>query len=353
MVTSLFSGNGAGPSVRRPLLEVSFGSGSSEDWRQAVVSLTVTCALAPSVDSVEIWLSAGSTVPAAATEDTGSVSLGYEDSSTETVFTGKVEAVQHTVQGLTRVTSTNGGATLSKLRVNQSYDNQAAGDIVSDLATKAGVGTDVIESGMDLSFYVIDDRRSVYGHVAALAKKCGYLAYFTPDGDLKFAPFSAGQPVAVFTYGVEILSLWVTETVPAVGTVTTIGEGAAGSQGKEAWSWLVKDPSSVTGRSGTGDPKRSLDDPSLRNGDAAQGAAEGIAAAAGLMTVTGRLAIPGTPAAAVGSAVEIAGAPQDALNGLCLVRQVKHRFTKRTGFTTLIVFSKAGEGGLRSSGGLL
>ena len=63
-----------------------------------------------------------------------------------------------------------------------------------------------------------------------------------------------------------------------VGAVTTVGEGAAGSQGQEAWSWLVKDPSSVTGSAGSGGPERLIQDASLRSTEAAQGAADGIVA---------------------------------------------------------------------------
>jgi hypothetical protein len=130
----------------------------------------------------------------------------------------------------------------------------------------------------------------------------------------------------------------------------TVGEGAAGSQGQEAWSWLIKDPSSVTGSAGSGDPERLVQDASLRSGEAAQGAADGITGAAERAKLNGELLVPGSPAVVVGSAVEIVDAPQDALNGLFLVRRVGHRFSKRGGFTTLICFDSAGDGGL---GGLL
>ena len=62
------------------------------------------------------------------------------------------------------------------------------------------------------------------------------------------------------------------------------------------------------------------------------------------------LLVPGSPAVVVGSAVEVVDAPQDALNGLFMVRRVRHRFSKRGGLTTLISFGRAGDGGL---GGLL
>jgi phage protein D len=306
--------------------------------------------LVPFADAVTMRLAGGASVPGVALEASGTVELGYEDGSTETVFTGQVEEVRHSVQGTTWITAVNGGALLSRTRVNQSYEQQKAGDIVKDLAGRAGVEMDTVEDGADFPFYVVDDRPSAYQHVAALARKSGYLAFFTPKGKLNFVPFTAGQAVQTFTYGEDVLSLHATEAPPAVGAVTTVAEGAAGSQGQEAWSWLVKDPSSVSGSAGTGDPERLVQDASLRSAEAAQGAAEGIADAAEGEKLIGELLVPGSPAVVVGSAVEISDAPQDALNGLFPVRRVRHRFSKREGFVTSIHFGSTGDGGL---GGLL
>ena len=350
MVSSLPGLSGPSPGFRRPALEVSFGSGSADDWREAIASVMVESALAPSTDVVYVRLSASAPAPSPAVGDPGSVSLGYEDQPPELVFTGQVQGVQHSVHGVTRVTATNGGAALSMLRVNQSFEEQSAGQLVSDLAQRAGVAAGTIQDGVSFPFYVIDDRRSAYQHIAALAAKSGFVAYVNPDGELTFGPLSETQAVQTFTYGEDIVSLEVNQVVPALGAVKTIGEGAAGSQGAEAWSWLVKDPAAVTGSAGDGAPERQLSDSSLRSSDATQSAAEGASGAAGLMNITGSLLVPGAPLVAVGTTVAIAGAPQDALNGNCLVRKVRHQFAKRTGFTTLIVFSKASESGL---GGLI
>jgi phage protein D len=349
VVSSVF-GTGSVQAVRRPIFEVSFGNGSPDDWGQNVASVTVQTGLAPSVAVVEVYLDGGDQAPAAAVGDAGSISFGYEDGTTELIFTGEVEAVRHDVRGTTHLTATDGGAALSKLRINQSYEQQKAGDIVSDLAGRAGVGTDTVENGVEFPFYVVDDRRSAYRHIAALARKSGYLAWFTPEGKLSFAPSTAGQAVQTFAYGTDILSLEVTEATPSLGTVTTIGEGAAGGQGQEAWSWLVKDPSPVEGNAGKGEPEREVQDPSLRSGDAVQSAAEGITDAAALTKLTGELLVPGSPAVVVGSAVEVVDAPQDTLNGLYLVTGVRHRFSKVRGFTTLAQLAKTDGGGL---GGLL
>ena len=350
MVNLPFFDNKSVSAVRRTVFEVSFGSGSADDWQQAIVSIAMEAGLGPSVDAVEVTLASGEQGPSIAVGDTGSLSLGYANSATALVFTGQIEDVRYSIHGTTHITATNGAAALAKLRVNQSYEGQSAGDIVNDLIGRVGVGAGTVENGADFPFYVVDDRRSVYEHIAALAKKSGYLAYFNPEGELNFAPFAAGQPVQTFTYGEDILSLQVTDAAPIVGSVEIVGEGAAGSQGQEAWSWLLKDPASVTGSTGDGGPERKIQDASLRSSDAAQSAADSLANAAGLMKLTGKILVPGAPAVVVGSAVEIADVPQEALNGLGLVHRVRHRLSKRLGFTTFIVFSKTSDGGL---GGLL
>jgi phage protein D len=257
---------------------------------------------------------------------------------------------------MTRLTVTNAAAQLAKQRINQSYEQQTAGDIIRDLTSTASVDTDSIEDGITFPFYILDDRRTAYHHIANLAQKSGYLAYITPENKLNFTPFNAGQPVQTFTYGTDVLSLTVTESTPGISRVITIGEGAAGSQGQSAWNWLIKDPSAVQGSSGDGDPNRELPDASLRSQDAAQQAADGKAIASIQLTLTGSLLVPGAPLVVVGSAIEVTDAPQDVLNGLFLVRTIRHRFSKRDGFTTQIGFSKAGDsssGGLGSLGGLL
>jgi hypothetical protein len=192
------------PGFRRPACAVQFGgsvsaAGGADPWPRGLVSVTVTLGLAPSVDVAELVLAAGEQAPDAAIGDAGSVSLGYEDAAAELVFTGQIEGVRHSTQGTTRISVTNGGALLSRLRVNQSYEQQSAGDIVTDLAGRAGVGTGTIEAGLDFAFYVVDDRSSAFQQIADLARKSGYVACFAPQGDLRFGPFASGQPVQTFT----------------------------------------------------------------------------------------------------------------------------------------------------------
>jgi len=336
------------PAVRRPAVELRFGDADAEAWAEALVSVTVEAGIGPGVDAVEVIAAAGNGGPAAAVGDAGTVALGYDDASAEQVFAGEVESVGRSIHGTIRITAVNGGAALARLRLNRSYEQQAAGDVISDLAGEAGVATATIEAGVDLPFYVVDDRRTAWEHVAALARRSGCWSYFIPDGELEVVAVETGPAVQTFTYGEDILGIEMAEATPLVSGVRAVGEGAAGSEGDEAWCWLVKDPSGVSAEAGD-EPRREVPDPALRSADAATTAAEGHLASAGLLEVTGRLLVPGSPAVVPGATIEIADAPEESLNGSFLVRHVRHRYAKGAGFITLIAFSKAAGG---AGGGL-
>jgi phage protein D len=338
MVTSLL-GAAAPPAVRKPALEVRFGSGSASEWARAVSFVTVEAGLAPAVDVVEVALAPGQHAPAVAVGDTGSVSLGYAGALTA-VFSGKVASVRRSIDGATRVVATNAGGALARLRINQSYEQLSAGEIVSDLAGRAGVTPVTAADGVSLPFYVVDDGRSAWAHVAALARVCGFAANVDATGGLVFGP-PQKTPVQTFTYGVDVLGLQADRSEPSLGAVMVVGEGAAGSDGSDAWNWLLHDSAGVTRTAGSGEPKRLVQDASLRSADAAQTAADGASAAAQSVVVTGRVVVPGAPNLTAGCTIEIAGAPDAELNGVCTVRTLRHRFAKRGGFVTTIDFGRA------------
>jgi hypothetical protein len=353
-VSDLF-GSDAPPAVRRPVLEVDFG-GNADAWRQHITAVQFEASLLPGVDAAHLYFSSNADAPEIIPGDSGSIALGYEDNEPTVILTGQAMSVERNLSGLACVMATNGGSILAGTRLNRSYDQQSAGEIVSDLAS--AIETDSLEDGVSFPHYAVDTRRNALQHIAVLARKCNFIAYFSPEGKLNFVPFSPGSPVQTFTYAVDILALEITESTPPVGEVTLVGEGAAGSQGSDAWSWLVKDPTTVTGTAGDGDPKRPGIDASLRSSDAAQSAALGEASAASLTQTVGRITVPGAPLVTLGSVIEIADAPQDSLNGQCFVRRVRHSYSKRSGFVTRIDFGKIGEGGglgglLSAVGGLL
>lgn len=371
-LTDLFTST-TPPTVRRPIFKVEIGggaapssglgglagavgsalglnlSGGADPWQQHLLAMWIECGLAPFVDVAELALAVTPQSPTVALADTGSLALGYSDENAQPVFTGAVTEIRHGV-GVQQIRMTNGGGALARLRLTQSFEQQTAGDMVSALADLAAVTTETIEAGADYPFYVLSDGRSVYRHVAELARQNNFAAWFTPDGALLFAPFAEGEPVATFTYGDNLLALQMNEAPAGFDAATVIGEGAAGSQGAKAWSWLVKDPAAVTGTAGAGAVQRLINAPGLRTSDLAQTTATGVLNRVSMDKVSGRLLAVGAPAITIGSTIEITNAPQAPANGRFLVQRLRHTFTRQQGFTTLIHFIKAGEG---DGGGLL
>lgn len=359
-------GSGAPAGLQRPEVAVSFGAagggggigalasavggalgvtGADDPWRRSLVSLRVEAGLGPLVDAAEIELSPDTRAPTVAMGDQGTISIGYGDTGAKPVFTGSVDGLRRRIPGYTRIVATNGGSVLARQRVNQSYEQQSAGDVVKDLAGRAGVSAGRIESGVSLPFFVVDDRRGSYAHIAELARRCGFVTYFDTEGKLCFTALSAGEPVRTFRYAVDVLSLDALEASPEVGAVTVWGEGAAGSQGQDAWSWLVKDPSPVTGSAGSGTPAINRGDRALRSAEAVDGAARSIVAGGARRKVTGRVLVPGAPEAVVGATIEIADAPQSELNGRFFVVGVQHQYTKGAGFLSVIHFCSTDSAG--------
>jgi len=348
MVSLPFDTQSNPPTVRRPTFTINLGSDGADAWAETLLSLTAAVGLAPAVDAVKIQIADDARAPSVELGDSGSVELGYEDSSETLIFTGEVSAVEHNIRGATRITLTNSGSKLAGLRLDQSFQQQSAGAMVQSLLGEAGVSADVVEDGIEYPYYVVDSGRNVLQHMAELAKRDGFLAHLSPEDKFCFQPFTAGQAEISFHYGDDILVLQLASHNTAK-SVTVTGEGAAGSEGSEAWSWLVKDPSAVQKTAGDGNG-RSVSDPSLRSGAAVEKAAQALADGQSKLQLSGLLTVPGAPAVVVGSAIEIADAPQTGLNGLCLVRRLCHHYDKGEGFITTIWFARVGEGGL---GGLI
>ena len=311
----------------RPQANVHFGG----DLTERLISVTVETRTAPGVDVADLRIAAGDGIPSVG--DAGTIELGYDAPST--VFTGTVDSVALGVHGVVRVLAANGGAALARLRVNRAYEQQKAGDVVSDLAGEAGASTGDVRPGADLPYFVVDDRRGGWTQIAELAALSGCLAFVTPDGDVTMAPPAAGPPSRTFARGTDILELSAGERSPAVGAVTVIGEGAAGSQGTDAWSWLVKDPSPVSGTGTADGPERLRSEPALRSAAAVQTAALGVPTGA----VAGHVLVPGAEDVAVGGAILVTDADVD---GPLLVQGVRHHFSRTEGFTTRIRFVAAG-----------
>jgi phage protein D len=324
------------PTLRRPTFEIDVGSGGAEAWKGATASIRVRLGLAPSVNSAEIVLAFADAAPSVAVGDSGTIALGYEDGQTITAFTGSVESVRSAVDGRTRILMVDAGATLARFRANSSYEGQRADDVIRDLAARAGVQVGNIQSGIDLAFYAIDDSTGAYEIIAFLARRSGCCASITADGELKVETVSSDPPLRSFSYGEDIIACRAAERAPIVGTVTVIGEGAAGKQGQDAWCWLAKDPGQDTSSAGSSDPELRISEPCLRSAQAAQDASQSALDAASLSAVSGRLTVPGSPDLACGVGLQVTSTPGGALDGTYFAERVTHFLSKARGFVTEI-----------------
>lgn len=327
------------------------GAGGEDFWLSHTLEIAVQTGPLPFVNTARLSFAAVG-APDIALQDAITLSLGYADAAPEAVFTGFVTRQVRTLEGITHLYASDGGGVLARQRLNQSYESQNAGDIVSDLAAQAGVSTDVVESGIALPFFAIASHTPAHAQIAALARRSGYWAYFTPAGELAFAPLAEGETVQTFTYGLDLLRLQVTEAVPALDAVQVSGEGAAGSQGQEAWNWLVADASGVQAQAGSGTAQRWVRDGALRSQEAVRQSATAQASGAASLQITGELWVPGAPRVTVGSRVAVAEAPEDFLNGTYQVQRVEHRLSKQQGFVTRLSFLKTASVPLGALAGL-
>ncbi len=268
------------------------------------------------------------------------------DTSLTTVFKGTVDRVQPDLARL-HIRALSDVTNLLRLRVNQVYDNQTAGQIVSDLAAQAGVKTGTIQEGLDLPFYMVDDARHAYHHCQDLAERSGFDLYTTPDGELTFAAFNKMTPDHVFTYAQDILRLEIAATPPPVERVEVWGESPASAEGVEAASWLTRDFSDALGAAGNGATLR-LSDPAIRTRDAAQASAAGRLAILTRRATFGVAIVLGTAEVALGDAVTFLQTPDNRFNGVLQVKRVTHAFSKTDGFTTRLELwgSRGGTGEL-------
>ena len=310
---------------------------TDEPQASTVIDLTVVLDMGTPADSFILVLGqVGGLKPER--DDEAVIELGYAGNSGLTqVMAGTVLTVE---PGLTtaRVVGYSAAQTLLRTFVDQTYESKTAGQIVRDLADRAGVDITTVENGITFPAYVTDGLRSVCQHMRDLADLCGFDLYVNADGELVFEKFVSGKTVHVFEYTKHILELDVLQAPPRAALVEAWGESPTGSQGEEAWAWLTKDFSGSKGTAGSGEPKLLLERTALRTADAAQSAAEAAHTHIQRRTLRGRLLTVGQPQVKLGDAIRLRDVPDDALNNTFQVRSVTHRITKIEGFTTAIEF---------------
>ncbi|MEZ4706877.1 MAG: hypothetical protein R3A44_06715 [Caldilineaceae bacterium] len=313
---------------------------TDEPQASTISGLTVTLDMDAPADSFTLIMGqVGSFRPQR--QDDAAIELGFSDGELTQVMTG---IIVNTEPGLVqrRVVGHSRAEKLLHTFVNQTYEAKTAGQIVTDLADKAGVDVASDQPGSQFQAYVVDGRRSVYHHMRELAELCGFDLYINAAGELVFEMFVGGKSIHIFKYAVQIIELEIDQTEPFVGAVQAWGESAGGTQATEDWAWLTKNFDGRKGAAGTGQPSLLLERPALRNADAAQAAAAALNTRIQRRTVRGKLLVQGQPKVKLGDAIQLQDVPDASLNQLYQVRSVTHRITKAGGFTTQIGFRSIG-----------
>src|SRR4051812_14783118 len=368
----LDSGANGPASVTRPSVTVKFGGGApsssgfggivdaaasllagtpGDPWREHLLALRLRRGLAPEADLLQLLVAATSTAPTVALADPGEVSLTGGDGTATLVFTGTVDGIHERASGTRLVTASNGSRDLAQARLNRSFEQQDTGQIIQALASELGLSSDLPGDVPTLPRFVIDDRASLYAHIANLARLSGYFACIGTNGGVTVKdPAVAGEPAARIAYGIDVLDFQLGERTRQIASVQVTGEGAAGDQGRDAWYWLRKDPASNQSTAGSGAPLRTTSSGALRSADAAAALAGAKLRRASEAATRGWLVIAGAPQVGPGDNVELSGMPQSSLNGSYRVDEIVHEFDAGRGFRSRLTVVNAGAGS--DAGGL-
>jgi hypothetical protein len=286
------------PAVRRPALMVAV-NGDAEALAGAVLAVDVDLASAPAVDRCTVTVAASAPpVPVGAEV---AVSADAGDGEAVDLVTGTVAAVGAGARGSALLAVADASVMLAALRVERSYEQQTAGEIIGDLCAAAGVAVAELADGVRYPFVALHAGRPAWRHAGRLAAHGGLLVGVHADGAVWLAPPTPEDVAGAFAYGVDVLDLTVLARQPAT-VAGLVGEGAAGSQGADAWAWLARDPTPV--RADLGAPP--LPDGALRTPEAVTAAADAASAqAAGDVALTVPLAPPLRP----GRGITVADVP--------------------------------------------
>lgn len=263
------------------------------------------------------------------------VELGADRNSAQ-VFAGKIARVEWGF-GSVRVLAESQMSLMTATRVNLSFEQPTAGDIVTALCNEAGVQTGQVQPGLTFAAYSVGSNQSVYDHARRLAQQCGFDFYADPDDKVVFAKaVPAGQP-RVLQYGTTVLAISMKKTADGVGAVDVFGESPASfGKGDNAAPWLTKkDVKGSAPATGGGSVAMQAVEPAARTLQSAQQIAQNLQSAL-KSRVRAHAQLVGTPDVRLNEIVQIAQMPLSDLNGTFRVTGVEHTLRHGSGFVTAI-----------------
>lgn len=301
---------------------------------QEITSLKVDLDLEIPSDRFEIGIKPGKKADSIKIGDPVLIALGY-DQVIPQVMTGRVGSIEPTISDV-KITGYSAVHTLTRIRANQVYEKQTAGQIIKDLAGIAGILPENIEDGITLPMYVINDTKDIYTHMRDLAIRCGFDLYLTPQGKIVFGKYSRKTPKKV-KFGRDILQAVCEEPIILASTVRVLGESPASFKGGDTVHWLTK--KTVEGRAGNGAVELLIEDTAVRDNDTAEKVATAYLERISV-PLTGTVKTLGNARICLGDTLEMTDLHDSRMNGEFEVSSVHHTFEKTEGFITFIGWMK-------------
>lgn len=218
-------GGGIGGALGEFASAVGLGGAAGPGLEAGLVSLRLRRGIAPAVDVAELLLApvpGGPDLPAPG--DAGEIGFAAGDATA--AFACTIDRREDRADGLARLTATNGGRLLARLRVETAFESQSPGAIIDALAAEAGVTSQAGSgTGDRLPRYVADEGCALLDHVARLAATAGRLAAFDDAGALVLIDDAAegGEAVARLVAGETLLDWRIGAREAPAGAVTIDG----------------------------------------------------------------------------------------------------------------------------------
>ena len=224
-----------------PAATVTIGGTELSSANAGVSRLVVSNVVGGGHDRLMAILAPGSQLAGATAMSAVSAQLGYGTSLTG-AFTGALGATGQTAR-CTAVTAYGPSAALSKTRVGRSYVQQSVADVVGDLLKAGNVPQGQVDAPNQLGCYAVDERRSVWDHLRALAQLTGLELSTGADGSVNFRPPRTGDAATVtLNYGADLLGWDVRSYAPPDQAPAVVPYGAASQLGADYWHIVLREP---------------------------------------------------------------------------------------------------------------
>lgn len=268
-----------------------------------------------------------------------SLDMGWGDSGS-TVFTGSIQSLEFSLNEVHGV-AYGSQKDLVQSRVDETYIDQSAGDVVKDLASKAGIDTGTIDDGIQLPKYLAQGNLSLFEHLHELARVCGVDVFTDEEGKINFTKREAFSADFTYQFGINLIDARITQSKPSISSIEVIPESPASQEGDESSSWFVKSSQDLAGSVGDGNTRR-FSNALCTTKDSAETAAKAYQRDIERRSVKGKIMIMGEADANPGQVVELKDMPDGITNGFYEINGVEHALDAIRGFrSTLHLWGQA------------